>query len=145
MNRRDVVLAALATAGRDSYTPVQIQKLMFLIDDRLGSRLGGKKFDFYPHDYGPFDPSVYSEARELEASGLAEVEQIPGTSLRTYGASPEGESEGWKVLNSIPSDARDYIHELSTWVRSLSFPELVSAVYEAYPDMKVNSVFQDAK
>src|SRR5262245_39685258 len=110
MNSRDAVLAALATADGESYTPVQIQKLMFLIDERLGGRLGGKAFNFFPHFYGPFDPTVYHTAEALEASGLAEVEQSPG-SVRTYGASPEGELEGQKVLDSLPPEAKDYIRE----------------------------------
>jgi hypothetical protein len=35
-----------------------------------------------------------------------------------------------------------YIRQASEFVRSLSFTQLVSAIYKAYPEMRENSVFQ---
>jgi hypothetical protein len=42
----------------------------------------------------------------------------------------------------MDEQARDYIDRESIFVRSLSFPELVAAIYKAYPEMRANSVFQ---
>ena len=39
-----MILAAMAPANRSLFTPVQIQKLMFLIDEELAEGLGKKFF-----------------------------------------------------------------------------------------------------
>jgi hypothetical protein len=59
MDRSSLVLAALAAAGGNAaFTPVQVQKLLFLIDREAGRLVGGPHFDFLPYDYGPFDRAV---------------------------------------------------------------------------------------
>ena len=41
----------------------------------------------------------------------------------------------------IDEPVMSYIKEVSKFVRALSFADLVSAIYKAYPEMKANSVF----
>lgn len=42
MNKRELLLVALGSGGKYSHTPVQVQKLLFLIDKNVGERIGGK-------------------------------------------------------------------------------------------------------
>lgn len=37
---------------------------------------------------------------------------------------------------------QDFLHKAATWVLSLTFQELVAAIYKRYPDMKANSIFR---
>jgi len=39
--------------------------------------------------------------------------------------------------------AVDYLKRLVCWARSLSFEHLIRAVYEAYPETRVKSIFRD--
>jgi len=56
MDRGDLVLAALAAGGVGaSYSPVQVQKLLFLIDREAANLVDGPHFSFRPYDYGPFE------------------------------------------------------------------------------------------
>lgn len=138
MDRKKLVLAALAAAKGHSYSPVQIQKLMFLIDENLSAELG-KTFSFKPCDYGPYDQAVYRTLDGLIAEGAAYSDH--NGQVRQFGATALGMPAAEQALHSLRPETQQYIISLSQWVRSLSFADLVSAIYKHYPAMKVNSVF----
>ena len=145
LNREDFVLACLASADRVDFKPVHVQKFFFLIDRRLSDAIGGEYFAFTPYDYGPFDQNVYQELDCLSAKGLLEVQHGAPWEPRTYHLTEEGVTAGKELLNEIPEEAREPISRLSIFIRGLSFRDLISAIYRAYPEMKVNSVFKGAQ
>jgi hypothetical protein len=140
MTRRELVLAAMAPAGGHPYTPVQVQKLLFLIDRQIPDLIGGPLFKFRPYHYGPFDRSVYTELEGLAADGFIGI--AGNASWRSFALTSEGEREGERLLNLLEPKARNFVVRSSEFVRKLSFSALVSAIYKAFPDMRVNSVFQ---
>jgi hypothetical protein len=141
MTRKEMVLASMATCGGHTYTPVQLQKLLFLLDMRAANELSGPHFNFRPYHYGPFDKAVYDELDALEQEGLVEVIREPHLKLRKYRLRPEGQRVGSESLARLEGKTKDFVQKLSDFVRAASFPQLVSAVYQAYPDMRINSVF----
>jgi hypothetical protein len=142
-SREEIVLAALLPAGGVPHTPVQVQKLLFLVDRNLASLIGGPKFNFEPYHYGPFDLEVYSTLGELERQGLVEITQSHSGNWREYRLTPEGQSCAEAVRIRLDQRAQNYLEKASTFVRSLSFTDLVSAIYKAYPEMRARSVFQE--
>lgn len=140
MNRREIILAAFAPAKGSKYTPVQVQKLLFLIDREIPELVDGPHFNFRPYNYGPFDSSVYDELSSLAQENLVEV--IPEVTWYSYRLTDNGQIAGEALLESLQPKAKQFIQQSSDFVRSLSFAQLVSAIYKAYPDMKINSVFQ---
>jgi len=141
MERKDLMLAALAAAGENaSFTPVQVQKLFFLIDREAAQFVDGPHFAFSPYDYGPFDRQVYAELERLEAEGLAATDR--SMRYRLYRLTNRGYAEGAELLPKIPEPARTFVSQAAKWVRSLSFQQLVAAIYKRYPEMKANSIFQ---
>ena len=143
MTKKEAVLMALAAANGAHYQPVQIQKLMFLLDRKIPESFGGPIFSFQAYDYGPFDKTVYDTIEELTSEGLAKAVCRPGCNWSEYGATVGGQEAGQAILSSLPDPISAYIRELSAWVRTLSFRELVGAIYRAYPEMKINSVFSE--
>jgi hypothetical protein len=141
MDKRDLLLAAMAAGNGEVHSPVQIQKLIFLIEQNVANDLGGKQFEFVPYDYGPFDSSLYEVLRQLEATGLATADPTP-RGWKRYRLTVNGQRLGADFLADLPPRASKYITDVSTFVRRLSFSDLISAVYKAYPEMKVNSVFR---
>lgn len=141
MQKKELLLAALAAGHGQVHTPVQIQKLIFLIEKNLSEQLGGTAFSFVPYDYGPFDSSLYDVLRAMEGDGLA-VSETTTRGWKKYKLTVDGQASGEELLNSIPQQASDYIRKISSLVRELNFAELLSTVYKAYPEMKVNSVFK---
>ncbi len=144
INTENLMLAVLSAGGSASFKPVQIQKLFFLIDEKLSSALGGRFFNFEPYDYGPYDSSVYKTIDALARDKKIEIlVDSSGWSKRSYKLTEAGLIEGQKILDNQLSFYKSFIFELVKFVISLSFTELVSAIYKAYPEMRKNSVFQD--
>ena len=65
LGQTDIILAALAASRGAAHSPVQMQKLLFLLDKRLANELGGPHFNFIPHHYGPFDRTIYDLLEQL--------------------------------------------------------------------------------
>lgn len=140
MNRRETVLAALAAAGENAtFEPVQVQKLLFLIDREAAHMVDGPHFAFAPYDYGPFDRVVYEQLEQLTREGLS---SIASGFYRTYSLTPNGYATGTQLLEAADDETRGYLQRVAQWVRSLSFQQLVSAIYKKYPDMKAKSIFR---
>jgi uncharacterized protein len=143
MNRRDLVLAILVAAEGRPYTPVQIQKAVFVICDEYPGLIDdGPGFNFQPYDYGPFDSDVYSVLRELDDAGFADIAPSAYGNWNTYAASDDGIRVGQRLLDRMHNEPRHYVNEISAWVRSLSFTRLVRSIYEAYPRMRARSIFR---
>lgn len=141
MNRRDAVLAVLAAADGSGYGPAQLQKALFLISRNAPDVFDdGFGFRFTPYDYGPFDKRVYDVADDLASENLCRVTRL-SNGYRIYSATEAGLSIGSKLLGTLATDRRDYIKNVSNWVRSLSFAQLVKSIYEAYPEMREKSIF----
>ena len=143
LNRQDYTLAVMASERGATYEPVQVQKMFFLLDENIGQAVGGRYFKFGPYDYGPYDKSVYHELEVLAETGLAQISVSPDwRQARMFILTAAGQAKGQAHLKVLPDDVRKYIRKVSRFVRSLSFAELVGAIYQAYPDMKKNSIFK---
>jgi hypothetical protein len=86
---------------------------------------------------------VYSEAEVLHREGAAEIAPSSSGRWNVYSATDEGAKFGNKLLSSLAPQSQQYIENVSNWVRSQSFGGLVRSIYEAYPEMNENSIFQD--
>jgi uncharacterized protein YwgA len=140
MKRGDWALLAIASAGGRSLTPVQLQKVLFILGEEFADRVGAGYYQFRPYNYGPFSSDVYSDAAALDELGLVE-RAIAGRSWRTFSATPEGLERAAKLREAAPSDAVRYLDAVVKWARSLGFQQLVSAIYEKYPEQRANSIF----
>ena len=141
MNRRDVLLAIMGAADGRPFSPVQLQKTVFLIDRNLpGVFETGSRFAFAPYDYGPFDREVYVEAGVLEMGELASIAKGASGYLE-YCATDKGLTRARELLQTLEEEQRAYMVSVVGWVRSLNFAKLVKSIYEAYPEMRANSVF----
>lgn len=140
VERKNLVLAGLAAGGGAVYTPVQVQKLFFLIDKNIPALVGGPHFDFRPYNYGPFDPEVYRILEGLALEGY--VNLVREGTWTSYALTQSGLVLGNRILEALNENAKDYIKRAAKYVLSLSFTQLVSAIYRDYPEMQENSVFQ---
>lgn len=140
MNQRDLILAALAAGGENaSYSPVQAQKLLFLIDKEAAHLVGGRHFNFVPYDYGPFDRAVYDALDALAQDGLVEVHT--GGQYRKYFLTADGYRHGAEKLDGLMENGRLFLTNTAQWIKPLNFQQIVAAIYKRYPEMKSRSVF----
>lgn len=145
MNRDDYVLASMAMAGRDPLSPVQVQKYFFLLDQNVSENVGGAHFDFQAYDYGPFDKEVYEVLDDLRGQGLVEVVGDTWRGIRTYRLTEAGFHAAEEPIEQLPDVIQKYARDVVSWMRQLSFTQLVSAIYSEYPEMQANSVFRPAR
>ena len=140
MDTEAFVLMALAAGGERTYSPVQVQKLLFLLNDNIPNDVEGPHFNFEPYDYGPFDKKVYHVLEQLAAKNLVSI--LPtGRGWNRYTLTPTGFKTGRRHFNSMSAKPRKYAEKLANFVTTVSFSQLVSAIYSHYPEMKANSVF----
>ncbi len=143
MCRRDWNLVVLASARGEPLSPLQLQKSLFLLGRNLpASVIGDDFYNFEPYNYGPFDARVYSDAAKLAFDGLA-TRLESGRRWTEYAATPKGMDRARQLEATVPTSISDYVKSLVSWVRSQSFPSLVRTIYRLYPEMRVNSVFDD--
>ena len=134
--RQKDVLCALST-GLGAYTPVQVQKLFFLLDEKVYDE---KRFDFQPYDYGPFDKEVYDEIYALEDAGLLQTIRDKFC-VRAYDLTVDGHLAGRELQEELEEEDREYMGVLAQWVQRQSFSQLVSSIYKAFPHMGTRSIF----
>jgi hypothetical protein len=141
ISRTDFVLATLALLDEDAtFSPVQVQKIFFLLDKEIPEKISGPRFSFSPYDYGPFDADVYRELETLAKNQYAEI--FHGDNHRLYQLSKSGRSLGKTISRELDPSARKYIKDVGAFVLKLNFRQLVESIYKAYPEMKAKSVFR---
>lgn len=136
--RSDVLLAAMAAGGDHAeYTPVQIQKLMFVVDREIPSLVGGPHFAFKPDVFGPFDDGVYDVIRDLADRNMIRIEASWDSPI--YSLHDNALELGRLILAQLPAEASRFIQGAAYWIRTLSLRQLVASINSIYPDMAVNS------
>lgn len=140
MKRSDWTLLALAAAKGRPLSPVQLQKVLFLLGKK--GKVKGEFYAFSPYNFGPFSADIYKDAEALAAQGLAQIDRNePGRPWALYSATPEGLEQAATV--KVDDGTRAYVQALVDWAKRLSFQQLVSAVYREFPEQRANSIFVD--
>ena len=102
MTRKELILSLLAASEGRPYTPVQLQKAVFLVTQNVPDIIDqGPTFTFVPYDYGPFDSEVYAEASSLKLVGHAVVAPSSSGRWSTYAASDTGVVSGREILRKL--------------------------------------------
>ena len=143
MKKEDVLLLVVASAKDEPLTPVQLQKVLFLIDKQCHGRIPTSTFyDFEPYHYGPFDAEVYRDADELADEGMVlRFQSNRGAWMNTI-STHSGRERADQLKEEMDPEIVQYIDDVVEWAQGLSFRELVASIYQAYPEFKANSVFQ---
>jgi uncharacterized phage-associated protein len=111
--------------GRLSHT--FLVKLLFLAAKEIPLRDRGPFYDFVPYKYGPFSFTLYRDLSELARNGWlveGELLQIPG---------PQ-ETAARDQARKMPAALRTGLAEVWDKYGGLSDRELITAVYDRYPD-----------
>jgi len=144
MKPQDWTLLAISAAKGRGLSPIQLQKSLFLLERRLSKEeLGEQFYEFVPYNYGPFDVKIYQDAEALEELGFITITQSAGYRWTRYQATPRELEVTTKLRAKASQHAIKYLDKVLTWILGLSFRDLVRAIYEAYPQFRANSVFQE--
>lgn len=137
--RKDILLSIIVAAQGEPISPVQLQKIAFLVGQQFKKELPPERYyNFVPYDYGPFCKEIYTDAIDLEKEGYVQINPSPHHTRRLYRATYSSRDFS---LSHIPPELKHYIEEAVEWARSLTFRQLVSSIYKHYPEFGVNSIF----
>ncbi len=141
MQRDSWPLLALSYADECRLSPVQVQKALFLVGENIVDE-DTLFYHFEPYHYGPFDSGVYADLDALVESGL--VRKVEASAFRgfEYELTPAGVQRADQIRKALGKRERTYLAEVVPWVRRLTFRQLVTAIYNAFPKMAENSVFK---
>jgi len=137
------LLLALRAAGEQGLTPVQLQKALFVLGARRPQDVAEDFYSFQAYHYGPFDAAVYWDADILASDSLLFIDESKGRSLRTYRLTPEGAALADQVKARVSQQGVLYLEQVVEWALRLSFDQLIRSIYQAFPEMRANSVFRE--
>ena len=84
---------------------------------------------------------MYNDAEALAEDGLVHISTGASHGYSQYSATGEGIEESHRLCERLPEAMVAHGRVIVSWVRQQSFRGLVSAIYEKYPNYRVNSVF----
>jgi hypothetical protein len=142
MDRTDWLLSALANASNTGLSPVQMQKVLFVLGKECPQEVGESYYQFRNYHYGPFSSLIYSDAERLACEGLIAISG--DGSSRAYTVTPAGTLRADSFVREAPLRATEFVKALVQWAQKLSFSEIVTAVYAKYPGTDENSIFRRA-
>lgn len=143
MNRDKWILMTLNYAENGSLSPIQLQKSLFLLSQKYPNEVGSTFYEFKPYDYGPFNKKIYSDCAALAQKGFLIIQKLVGRGWSGYSITPRGIEEAKKLKKEVSKDATKYLNQIVRWAQSLTFSQLLTAIYRAFPEFKENSVFQE--
>lgn len=138
----DWVLLAVSFAGDRGLSPVQLQKVLFLLAQEVPNDVGDDFYRFGPYNYGPFCKRVYQDAEHLSEQGLIVMQEVQGQRWKRFTISGAGAERARELLIESKNRPTEYLRRVVEWASKLSFAELVRAIYQRYPAYRENSVFQ---
>lgn len=135
----DILLQIIVAAQGEPMSPVQLQKVAFLVGQECSENdLPKPYYDFAPYDYGPFCVDVYRDAERLQEQGLVSIGINSSGGWREYRATFQSRDVDTDLISK---EVVDYIQSAVEWAMQLTFRQLVSSIYHSYPHFRENSIF----
>lgn len=142
--RQETLLVFLGADNNTKLDPVRIMKGLFIFAMEAPENWlpSAARYNFEPYNYGPYSPDIYYDLERLERQGYVETAEVPGRSWKHYSLTPDGVKLAQGGVSAINPKVANYLRVLREFVDGLSFRQLLTAVYDKYPDYAVNSVFK---
>ena len=142
MERKDLLILIVDAAGGGRFSPIQLQKSMFLASQAEYPELKEGSYEFEKHHYGPYSRKIHDDLAGLYTDGLVTLSPSQRGNWLESAITPKGHQRALELKPSLNATMTEYISDVVKWVRSQTFASLVRAIYNKYPEYKENSVFQ---
>ncbi len=145
MERKHWLLVVLGAASGKPLSQLQLQKALFLLQQAFPERNWEDYYHFKPYKYGPFDQSVYDDARQLKGQGVVSITPTEHPSVEEYAITSDGMGAANGASAQLPARMAQFSYDLVEWIRGLSFADLVNYVYTHFPEYRENSEFEPSE
>lgn len=131
---------ARGVTGKPIVGTTRLMKACFLVQRTLDSEFDiSTDFEFHPNDYGPLDEKVYKAVEVLEEDNLIRTRESERYNGTEYSLTESGEREAKVLFKDLDQPVQDHLE----WIKSRhvlkSLPQLLSFVYNQYPEMASES------
>jgi hypothetical protein len=140
MTRKDLLLLVLGAARGEYLSPVQLQKSLYVLGRQCPNLVGNDYYKFVHYNYGAFSAEIYQDLESPTLGRLVKTSSRPGRKWFEYAITQEGLKYAQRL--EVAPEIREHVSRLVDWARTLSFDNLVNAVYKAYPETRENSIFR---
>jgi uncharacterized protein YwgA len=145
--KRAIPLALLKLASDNEIQGItRFQKLVFLLQEgdllNMDEISDDEKFDYKPHNYGPYSKELHDWLDELAKQGTIEreIKETPaGNEKEVYHWSDEGDDAIADTDILTDEDMSGRVSAVLDEFNSIPLLELLDEVYEAYPEYTINS------
>ena len=114
MDKDNLLLAALASSNVETYTPEDVQSLLFLVSRQFPETIDPPPFKFTLSGHRPFDPTVNQLLEELALDSYLSVtrqEKQRDVTLTTTGRTRAAE-----MLDQLSADEVEYMQRASRFI-----------------------------
>jgi hypothetical protein len=131
-SKEEFVLRVLSLLHSFSFSPIQVQKLFFLLEKRIGKE--AQYFKFTPYHYGPYDEELTTLLAKLERQERITSSIIDG--IKHYSINQQLDIGGF-----LDEKKKNFIlNDLVPFIKSKSFFDLCYSIYKEFPEMAKRSV-----
>lgn len=121
--------------------PVRVQKGMFVLAER-NVLPEGERYSFEPYHYGPYSFELRDDLDSLVEEGLVAADPVLGYSWAHYRLTENGLARVRASFSGTDRETAGEIVEIKQWICDASFNQLLTSVYDEFPDYATRSVFQ---
>ena len=142
-----LLLYAPQSEGREKVIRgnTRLVKGVFLIEQMFSEKFpgfDGTGFAFEAYKYGPFDEDIYHTLETLESDGLVQIQSTEHNEEGIIQLTEEGEETAEKYWQPLPPEHKSQL----SWIKgkhvNQPVAQLLSFVYNKYPDMAQNSEYK---
>lgn len=106
----------------------RLVKELFILEKGYGIKTG---YEFAPYYFGPFCPEIYRDLADLEASGLARIQDTAAG--KEIALTPIGVQEAIKNVRTLQDSVISRMINCKERYNSMPLDDLVSYVYSHWP------------
>lgn len=136
------LLFALSRAKDGRLSPIQAQKIMFLLGMEAKHYVGDRFYKFTPYLYGPYSSAIASDLEKMRSTGQIVAERPAPFQRATYLITVQGLREAEDIGKSVDAKMKGFVQLTVDWVKAQTFSNLLRSIYKKYPAYATQSIFK---
>ncbi|MFH1972647.1 MAG: hypothetical protein ABIJ18_04180 [archaeon] len=141
MNEQKEIMLSVIYLLEKVWGRTYLQKFFYLLNREV---FKGHLFSYDLYKYGPFSEQINTQLTELEIEGLVEEKALLTKGLHTaytYKLTKKGQKYASNIFIKLPNKTRDELVNYTNKFKQYSPTELLRFVYEKYPEVTKNSIY----
>lgn len=123
--RQGWLLLAIELSGKSGLSPVQLQRILFLVGQKREEHLGPGFYQFEANGFGPTSPALYADIDALVTAEHVEKQWVPEASSSALRLSGTGRTWAEVCRRKAKKDALSGLEDAVAWVKEQSYLDLI--------------------